>query len=365
MLGNNMKVLALTSSFPYHDKDERSVFIKRLYDALSQTGIDLTVVAPNPYIGELCYQFESLRGEYPAFGKSGLARTVLKNPLSILSLPGAIREFQAIIARHRPDVVHANWTLCGVAAATSGYRSLVTLRGSDVHMMKPAPLRIATRLLLHRTVAFTAVGAALAHLGSQALARSVVVIENGTELATPESISVPPSYVVAVSNVIPSKNLLRLVRVFARIAQCNAAICLLIAGRLSDEGYSNAVRAEIERFGLAGRVRLLGAVSPGQITALLNDASAFCSMSSSEGRPNAVLEAQLAGLPCILSDIPGHRELVTSNDRLISGEEEIGGWVNEFISQPRRTPTCIGSWKSCALRYKALYESVVESGISE
>ena len=39
----------------------------------------------------------------------------------------------------------------------------------------------------------------------------------------------------------------------------------------------------------------------------------FISASKSEGLPNAVLEALSCGLPCILSDIPGHKEIFLDN----------------------------------------------------
>jgi glycosyltransferase involved in cell wall biosynthesis len=55
----------------------------------------------------------------------------------------------------------------------------------------------------------------------------------------------------------------------------------------------------------------------------LRAADAFVSASVGEGMPNAVLEAMACGLPLLLSDIPGHRELVEPdvNGALVTPDE--------------------------------------------
>lgn len=56
----------------------------------------------------------------------------------------------------------------------------------------------------------------------------------------------------------------------------------------------------------------------------------FISASKSEGLPNSVLEASMSGLPCILSNIPQHKEIFNENDNqavFFESENE-----NELIS---------------------------------
>jgi glycosyltransferase involved in cell wall biosynthesis len=53
------------------------------------------------------------------------------------------------------------------------------------------------------------------------------------------------------------------------------------------------------------------------IVEYLKVADYFISASSSEGLPNSVLEAYMTGLPCILSDIPQHREIFQQNGQAV------------------------------------------------
>ena len=67
----------------------------------------------------------------------------------------------------------------------------------------------------------------------------------------------------------------------------------------------------IETAEASGRVRILPAVFP--VAPYLQAADLFVLPSYREGLSNAALEAIACGLPCLLSDIPSHRELADSN----------------------------------------------------
>lgn len=60
------------------------------------------------------------------------------------------------------------------------------------------------------------------------------------------------------------------------------------------------------------RVRFVGRVA--NVHEYLQASDGFVSASLAEGLPNAVLEALACGLPCFLSDIPEHREIVDGSD---------------------------------------------------
>jgi glycosyltransferase involved in cell wall biosynthesis len=71
------------------------------------------------------------------------------------------------------------------------------------------------------------------------------------------------------------------------------------------------VRDELEsKYGIDSRIRFLGRVS--NVQEYLQASDYFVSASLAEGLPNAVLEALACGLPCLLSDIAEHQEILQS-----------------------------------------------------
>ena len=95
----------------------------------------------------------------------------------------------------------------------------------------------------------------------------------------------------------PVKNQLFLVEVAAALKRRGDDFVMLLAGRGELEP---AIRDAVERAGLQHWVRLLGVRS--DVPRLLNAADAFVLPSFFEGFPVVLVEAQAAGLPCIVSD---------------------------------------------------------------
>ncbi|MEX2470809.1 MAG: glycosyltransferase [Gemmatimonadota bacterium] len=104
------------------------------------------------------------------------------------------------------------------------------------------------------------------------------------------------------------KNLIGLVRAFERLLRDVPAATLILAGPRSERGYFREVRRVAPGLFRRGTIRALPPVR--HIGALLSAADAYVSNSFFEGWSVAASEAAWVGLPLVLSDCGGSRELV-------------------------------------------------------
>ncbi|MCI5065385.1 glycosyltransferase, partial [bacterium] len=129
---------------------------------------------------------------------------------------------------------------------------------------------------------------------------------------TPDSQEVIFSYV---GRVVPLKQPEVLLEIISELSQQSDLTPLLfLAGRVTDE-YRKELQERAHALGIGSQLHLTGSLSPAEIGALYHRSTLYLSASQHEGRSNAVLEALAAGLPACLSDIPGHRELVSDGEQ--------------------------------------------------
>ena len=102
----------------------------------------------------------------------------------------------------------------------------------------------------------------------------------------------------------PVKGLDHLVNAFRLLSADNHAV-LLLAG---DGEMKKTILEHIDRLGLADRVLLLG--TRNDVPSLLKSADLYVLPSRTEGLPNALLEAMVAGCPIVTTDVPGCRDLI-------------------------------------------------------
>ncbi len=108
----------------------------------------------------------------------------------------------------------------------------------------------------------------------------------------------------------PVKNIYTLLRALEIVVQNSRAKALICGeGRLRSE-----MEGYIRERHLSGKLVMCGFVR--NLWSLLKRSSAFVSLSKSEGSPNAVLEAMACRCPVVVSDIPGHRELLDETSAL-------------------------------------------------
>ncbi|CAA9346325.1 MAG: hypothetical protein AVDCRST_MAG89-2886 [uncultured Gemmatimonadetes bacterium] len=114
---------------------------------------------------------------------------------------------------------------------------------------------------------------------------------------------------MAVGNLFEPKDYPTLLRAFARVVEAGAPGVLRIVGRGHLEDSLRALRAEL---GLQERVEFLG-YRP-DAARLLHAADAYVLSSQSEGAPNALMEAMLAGRAVVATSVGGVPELVRDGE---------------------------------------------------
>lgn len=103
------------------------------------------------------------------------------------------------------------------------------------------------------------------------------------------------------------------VEAFRRARAQDDTLCLWLAGA----GLRERFELIVEASGLRPAVRFLGYLDQAELAACFMEADAYLACSLSDGSSISLLQAMHAGLPCIVSDLPGNREWVGSG----------GGWL--------------------------------------
>jgi glycosyltransferase involved in cell wall biosynthesis len=242
----------------------------------------------------------------------------VRRPIHLFQDVLGLTELIRLMARLRPDIVHANSSKAGIlgriAATLAGVPvRIFTVHGWAFRAYEPplstgylwadrAMRRITTRTIC---VAETELESGI-RAGTCDPARSVV-IPNAVSLDRPQRRHPErldgPATVLAVGRLRAPKDFLTLVRA-AALAPAGT-LRVLIAGEGPDRP---RLEAEIARLGMAGTVELLGERE--DVAELLATADVFVLPSRSEGMPMSVLEAMAAGVPVVASRVGGVPELV-------------------------------------------------------
>ncbi|MBS3733553.1 MAG: glycosyltransferase [Phycisphaerae bacterium] len=143
--------------------------------------------------------------------------------------------------------------------------------------------------------------------------RGTVVIPNGVDLSaarTPRGITLrlPPdkTIVVQVANVMRDKDFPTLLDAVGRLARTRDDFHLVLVGRGTD---SPAMAREVRRAGLEPIATLAGCRD--DVPGILAAADVFVLATRSEVFNRSALEAMAAGLPLVVSDVPGFSEVFT------------------------------------------------------
>lgn len=127
------------------------------------------------------------------------------------------------------------------------------------------------------------------------------------ELAVAYALDKNAAWIVSVGRLDTEKDPRLLVAAFARLAQEDPGLHLLIIG---DGTLRASVKRQIDSASLGGRVHLLGLMGSGEIARILAASDVFALSSAYEGMPMAVLEALGSGLPVATTDVGEVRRVV-------------------------------------------------------
>lgn len=282
------------------------------------------------------------------YKKRYLARnfTIYKIPSKRVSVIKNIKESIAIIKHEQVDIVHANMTatnlfplfaawLCGVKTRIS--HSHLTLDSNiSLNLLK----RIGNVFATDRLACGVKAGKSL--FGNS----DFLIINNGIDLdeykfniinreKIREKLNIGKDYVVLgnVGRFTEQKNHRFLIGLFNNYHEVNnnSVLLLIGEGELEPE-----IREEIKSKKLEGFVRFTGAIN--NVNEYYSAMDIFILPSLFEGFPVTLIEAQAAGLPCLVSDAVDEEAKINPNflfESLNSSEDKWSDDITKLISNGR------------------------------
>jgi len=289
--------------------------------------------------------------EYEGIAIHRVVRPIDRGPVFGVSFVGSmIRQLARL--RGSFDLVHAHQALweaiaCGLALRLGVLRAPVLIQPASAGFYGEAQELARTRgrgLLARLVLANTGFAAISAQIASEWRALGVppgrlVRLQSGVDTdrfrpgpASLEADLPPRPRLIFTGRMHPQKNLPLLLEAWSLVAGRSPGTLILVG-----PGYDRqALEAEAQRLGIAGRVYFTGAVDNPED--YLRAADVFVLPSVAEGMSNSLLEAMACGLPAVVSSIGGNTDLVSDHvtGRLV-GESSAATWAEillQILSDP-------------------------------
>ncbi len=248
-------------------------------------------------------------------------------PFRWIDIPRSLIFLQSLLDRLKPDLVHAGPVQlpAGLVAAV-GYHPLVTMSwGSDLLVGARRGLgRAAAEFTLKRSDVLVCDCQAVRKAGEDLgmAPDRIVVFPWGVDLAKFSPGQADglrrglgwQSDLVLLSNRAwePQYGVDIVVEAFIRASEKLPQLRLILLGNGSQ---ADRLRARIEAAGLVDKVHFGGQVQNDALPDFYRAADLYVSASHSDGSSVSLMEAMAAGLPALVSDIPGNREWVTPGEQ--------------------------------------------------
>lgn len=172
---------------------------------------------------------------------------------------------------------------------------------------------------------------------------------------------------VCVARLIPRKGIDLLLQACSHLQKAGIDWDCSIIGEGPEEANLKRLASDL---GIQERILFHGRLDPEEIAATLPICDIFVLPSYAEGMSNAALEAMACGLPLVLTDTGGTKEMLQGNGRVVaSGDAEaLAETLIELCNNPERRRS-MGqksrelaltlSWENVAQRYYDLYKEIV------
>ena len=392
-----VRLLALTTSYPLHPGGSAGIFVQSLYRRLSDRYVIDVVCPADTTVAERSFEDCSAADirvhavrylpktwRTLAQQAGGVVLSVKRAPWRAFLLPALLGAlfWRCLMRARDADLIHANWTVCGVMAGIVGHLRrkpvIITLRGSDVARAEHSWLdRIILGLAVRTSGTIVCVSEAMAERARKRFPHRAADIHaclNGVDEAFLKIVRTPSDghalRVLAVGNLIRLKGFDVLVEAVAR-AQCRDPVRVRIVG---DGAEGEALRALVADRGVSACFDFTGRLPVAEMPAQFADADVLVLSSYSEGRPNVVVEALASGLPVIATDLEGVRGMVMDGDTgwliQVGNADQLARALDQAntdrVELRRRGARArevansqLGTWAETARAYDALFRAVL------
>lgn len=331
------RLLALTSTYPRWRDDAEPGFVHELAKRLTAE-FEVTVLAPHAAGAAVEEEWDGVRVHRYRYAPAswetlandgGMVANLKRNRLKWLLVPGFLLAqawtARRLVKRGAVDIIHVHWLipqgLVMLLLRTSGCSTpyLVTSHGADLYSLRGKWTRVLKRRVAAGAAAMTVVSSAMVeevqHLGMHP--KRLEVLPMGVDLERRflpgQAAERRKDRLLFVGRLVPKKGLTHLLDALPQVLAQRPATTLAIAGFGPEE---SALRAQVQRLGLAAHVEFLGAKPQSELPGLYRGASLFVApfvrdaAGDQEGLPVALMEALACGCPVVAGDVAGIQDLL-------------------------------------------------------
>jgi glycosyltransferase involved in cell wall biosynthesis len=251
------------------------------------------------FAGPLDERFTEAAARHGADVLHATSRTFSRSGLPLYTVD--VARWLERLARYRPDVVHLNYSGYGPSLACAAHLCHIPIAGraSGAFIQSNPSNRWVDRLLAN---CVPQAGELLeSPLGSRVIVTGDLFRPARISGIDRRHIGMRRPRILYLGQLVERKGLHVLVEAFVRMVV--DAELWIVGGDWSAGDYPARIREAIDGLGLADRVTLLNHRE--NVAALLQQADIFVLPSLSEARPRSILEAMLAELPVVASDVGG------------------------------------------------------------